>query len=220
MTVPWQQVGGWLLDLLALAAFGGLAYALMRLQRRLVGIIQKHINFDAPLERNERVLELLAELRNEVAADRAFVFQFHNGDRFLNGDVRLRMSCSCESVGNGISREQSNEQNILVDTVPDAVRFLTARDPRKEVRVQHTSDIAEGYYRAVLETQGIKMMAKYPIYKDTIIVGFFGVDIVRDGTVTLDVDTIKTFGPRIEIAVNRSRLRGSLLKVLLWRIWK
>jgi len=220
MTVPWQQVGSWIINLLSLAAFGALAYLAIRLQRRLLAAIQKHVNFDAPLERNGRVLELLSELRAETAADRAYVFQFHNGDRFLNGDSRLRMSCTCESVSNGVSREQQNAQEILVDTVPEAVKFLTVEDPRKEAKIQYTKDIAEGYYRAVLETQGIKVTAKYPLYKNAAIIGFFGVDFVRDGTVNVDVDRIKSFGPRLEMSVNRSKMRGGILRLLLWSLWK
>lgn len=220
MTVPWQQVGGWVVNLLSLAAFGALAYLAIRLQRKLLATIQKHINFEAPLERNSRVLELLAELRSETAADRAYVFQFHNGDRFLNGDNRLRMSCTCESVSNGVSREQQGSQEILVYTIPEAVRFLIVKDPRKEVRVQYTKDISEGYYRAVLETQGVKLTAKYPLYKEAAIIGFFGVDIVRDDTVVLNVDKIKAFGPRLEMSVNQSRGRTGLLRLLLWSFWK
>ena len=220
MTVPWQQVGGWVMSLLSLAAFGGLAYFAIRLQRHLLAVIQKHVNFDAPLERNSRVLELLAELRSATATDRAYVFQFHNGDRFLNGDSRLRMSCTCESVSNGVSREQQGSQEILVDTVPEAVRFLTVKDPRKEVRVQYTKEISEGYYRAVLETQGVKMTAKYPLYKDATIIGFFGVDIVRDDDVVLDVNKIKAFGPRLEMSVNQSKMRSGMWRLLLWSFWK
>jgi len=220
MTVPWQQVNGWLLNLLSLAVFGCVVYVLIRLQKKVLAAIQQRLDVGNHLEQNNRVLELLSELRAATAADRAFVFQFHNGGRFFNGADRLRMSCTCESVGNGISREQTNEQDILVCTVQDAVKFLTVRDPRKEAKLQYTKDIPDGYYRAVLDTQGVKVTAKYPLYKADAIVGFFGVDIVRDKTLSLNLDLIKSYAPRIEMAVNRAGLKTSVFRLLLWNIWR
>jgi len=203
-----SQLGNGLLQLAGLLLLGAIAVTVVylrgKLTRALFGEdIVEQVAVDTQL------LELLAALREAMGADRAYVFLFHNGDRYTNGNDILRMSCAHESVNAGVSHEQKNAQGVLLSTVPEAIRFLVDRT-RDDTSVFFTlsQDVPASYYRSVLESYGVSAVAKYPLYKANNIVGFVGADY---NSVDVDMQKVQALAdraPQLELVVNREEKKA------------
>jgi hypothetical protein len=64
------------------------------------------------IEIGNKIDRILEDLRNETGADRAYVFQFHNGSYFYTGNSIDKMTNTHEKVGKGISHEQLKYRDV------------------------------------------------------------------------------------------------------------
>jgi hypothetical protein len=187
------------------------------LKRHVMSWLKKHIIVDA-LRDDSRIQELLVEIRVRTNADRVSVFLFHNGERYVNGNSILRISGAYESLAAGIASHKEYSQSMLVSTVPESVGFLCAKDPFKTVFFQETVKLSACFYKAVLESQGIQAVAKYPLVKGGDIIGFACADFVQSpGPVPSDLNIIKDTAPQIDLYLNT---RGSKLQRFLSKVIK
>ena len=60
---------------------------------------------------NANVYTALQFTLEELGADRAYILEFHNGEKYFSGRGQQKFSCSYEVVRHGISAESSNSQN-------------------------------------------------------------------------------------------------------------
>src|SRR3989304_4502904 len=68
------------------------------------------------IEIGNKVDSVLEQLLEDTSADRAYVFQFHNGDYFYSGLSIDKMTNTHEKVSQGISYEQLKYRDVA--TVP------------------------------------------------------------------------------------------------------
>lgn len=66
------------------------------------------------IEVAEKVNRVLVKLIADTGADRAYVFQFHNGDYFYTGNSIDKMTNTHEVTVKGISREQLSGMGLMV----------------------------------------------------------------------------------------------------------
>ena len=161
----------------------------------------------------------LSALRGEFGADRAYIFEFHNGSQFASKMPQWRVSQTYEKVGAGVTYEGHNLQNIPATLIwDDFLKIFFVKDINEElpagisryvrhpackmgcviprsvylVRVEEM-DIAGGPVRAMLEKQGIRYMIQAPIVTAKgFIVGWVGLDYCDDEDIDLkDLDTCK-----------------------------
>lgn len=148
----------------------------------------------------------LAVIKNEMKADRAYIFEFHNGDYFVSKNSRYKMSCTYEKVSGGVSLEAKNLQSIDVTLIWDDYLkpFFIELDDNNlpsgftyyydyEHRCQLNSvckrskdilfvNVAEmddhnGPTKSMLEKQGISYMIQVPIKSSSgVIYGIIGFD--------------------------------------------
>lgn len=76
------------------------------------------------LETSEKVNLILSNMLEEFQADRATVFQFHNGEYFYTGHSIDKMSNTHEVVTKGISKEQLFSSNIYTSPFRNLMRDL------------------------------------------------------------------------------------------------
>jgi hypothetical protein len=187
------------------------------LRSRLLNWLKRHLVVEA-LRDDHRIMELLVEIRVKTVADRVSIFLFHNGERYINGNSILRLSGSYESLAAGISSHREYSQNILVSTVPQAVAFLCSEAPIETVAFQRTAELESCFYKAVMESQGIQSVAKYPLRKGGDIIGFICADFVRSSGPTVgELRIIKEMAPQIEL---RLHSRGNRLQRWLAKLAK
>lgn len=159
------------------------------------------------------IKEILVEIRIKTKADRVSVYLFHNGEHYVNGNSILRISGAYESLKNGICSHRDSSQSILVSTVSESVGFLVG-SPLEKVYFKKVSDLEGCYYQAVLVSQGVRALAKYPLLKGSDIIGFICVDYVQnEGPPIKDLDLIKEQAPQIELHLN-SRGQGGLKRLM------
>lgn len=203
-----------LLQLLVVTIGAVLIVSMMILRKGVIKWLKKHVVADT-LRDDSRIKELMVEVRVTTSADRVSVFLFHNGEKYVNGQSILRLSGAYESLANGICSHRDTSQNMLVSTVSEAVSFLVT-SPFDKVFFQKVEDIDVCYYQAVLISQGVKSVAKYPLRKDNDIIGFICADFVQtDGPGEDKLEIIKTTAPQIELYLNS---RVNCFKRILARI--
>jgi len=207
-----DKIGNGLLQLLGLAALGAIALAAVWLKRKITDLLTKHMVVEE-IQNGQKITELLVEIRLACKADRVSIYLFHNGEHYINGSSILRISGAYETVAAGIATQRGNTQNVLISTVPEAVAFLVKPRPKDAVAMTHTSELEPGFYRAALEAQGVRAVAKYPLYKASDIIGFICADFVQKDVQEDhgDLDIIKTHAPRLELYLHETK------KVSLWR---
>jgi len=171
------------------------------------------------MESYSKLNALLAELRVEMDADRAYVLQFHNGHEFSISQPIWRMSCTHEICAPGISYEAESMQNILVSTVVEGIiPFFPGDDVKlsgivpvdcdnclgkckSTVRRTHWCTVTElppSRLKQRLVSQGIKNWLCTNLFSaGGHVIGIMGVDYC------LDIDTA-AFAERVQILCHKA----------------
>lgn len=76
------------------------------------------------LDSSEKISLILANMLEEFEADRATVFQFHNGEYFYTGHSIDKMSNTHEVVTKGVSKEQMFSSGIFTSPFRSFMRDL------------------------------------------------------------------------------------------------
>lgn len=206
-----DKLGSGLVQLLGLVALGVVVVLTVWLRSKVMDVLGKHFVV-SEIQNDQQITELLVEIRVGCEADRVSIYMFHNGERYTNGNSMLRLSGAYETLAAGISSQRPNSQNVLVSTVPEAVEFLVDDDVRDALYSGKTADLEPCFYRAALEAQGVRCVAKYPLCKGPDIIGFVCADFVQTDTPhQLSLDIIKQHAPKLEMYLNDTK------KTSLWR---
>jgi hypothetical protein len=81
-------------------------------------------NLTVFLKKNEQIQQKLTELRVILNADRAKLFQFHNGDYYIGGDSALKCTLTNVSVSDGVSYPQQALTYYSSATVSSASQYI------------------------------------------------------------------------------------------------
>lgn len=149
----------------------------------------------------------LAVMKKEMNADRAFIFEFHNGDYFISKNSRYKLSRTYEKVSYGISLESINLQSIDVTLVWDdylkpffvklpednlPFGFFYIKDEQKDCndicKIKENAilidvnkmDSFDGPSKIMLENQGVKFSVLNAIVSSSgVIYGIVGFDYIN-----------------------------------------
>lgn len=134
----------------------------------------KAVNIERSALLSREINDELSHILEGAAADRAYIFQFHNGVTFYTGEHAQRFSCTYEVVSPGTSREAQNLQNLHISVFAWWISETLAGN----MMYEYTDSIPDYTTRMTLSQQGIEsILAKPLIYKGQI-VGILGVDYV------------------------------------------
>jgi hypothetical protein len=140
----------------------------------------------------------LKDLLEYSNADRAYIFQFHNGMQFYTGQHAQRFSCTYEVVREGVSRESYNLQNLQVSIFSWWVSEVLAG----RMSYYNIDNVSDYTTRVTLQQQGIESLVVLPLVYRAKIVGMIGLDYVQDrNKIAIDTNFIKDFERKsVEIA--------------------
>lgn len=93
------------------------------------------------LDSSDKVNLVLTSVIEDYSADRALVFQFHNGEYFYTGHSIDKMSNTHEVVSKGVSKEHLNSLSIFTSPFRNMMRRLLNED----VVVYSNIDLTEDY---------------------------------------------------------------------------
>ena len=129
------------------------------------------------VNRTTAINKTLAAMMDSTNADRAYLFQFHNGARLVSGKHYYYYSNTHEIVRPGVSSEMGGLQKLPMSLlVPTWIPLLIRGDSFAE----WTRDEKHEYSKKLLEDQGIVYIAISPIMDETksYPIGFVGIDYV------------------------------------------
>lgn len=149
----------------------------------------------------ERIHEIhieLTELRIKLNADRCFVVEVHNGERFGSGDHIWKSSVSYESIKKGVSYIGKRWQNMLTnmmwndftrtlfeqtrDPLPEGMEYIKGKHQvcnngcsyNKTTILVNTEDVKgeSGILKLLLEDTGVSHMLYSPIFINGNLLGY------------------------------------------------
>jgi hypothetical protein len=177
----------WWLILLFIIAFGFLSYSSiidmdthkvllnkksketpMEIKTAMLYVVDKSIEID----------KLLKKMMSKIGADRAYVFQFHNGTRLVNGRHFYYYSNTHEVVGPGVSSEIANLQMLPISIL---ITSWLPKLIRGKGFASDTINETHEYSKKILEDQGIISLSIVPLMDktNTYPIGFMGVDFTK-----------------------------------------
>jgi len=145
-------------------------------------------------KKNENVQKAVDFTRNSTQADRAYVFEFHNGDSFYSGNHQQKFSCTYESLDAGVSSENMRLQDLRVSTFNAFIKDVLGIHGEKLFRLEDIESIDSPLLRNWLDERGIRSCYAFPI--ETLnhgVVGIICIDYTKKKTEIYkkDIDLIQ-----------------------------
>jgi len=134
-------------------------------------------------KKNENVQKAVDFTRSETQADRAYVFEFHNGDSFYSGNHQQKFSCTYESLDAGVSAESMRLQDLRVSTFHAFIKDVLGIHGEKLFRLEDIESINSPLLRNWLDERGIRSCYAFPI--ETLnhgVVGIICIDYTKKKT--------------------------------------
>lgn len=195
------------------APSGHLFYATARdiTERRMAEQIEKELLHLSPnltglaLSEIDTALQMALErIGLLLDADRAYIFELD--------PERVTMSNTHEWCSPGTSPEMHNLQQIPSDSLP---RWMEALHKQEMITISDVSELPDSWSseREVLEAQDIKSLLVIPLYIETRLMGFVGLDSVRRSNAFgfSAVSSLKVWGDMLASILN-NRVRDSLFE--------
>lgn len=105
---------------------------------------------------NSVIQNSLAELRIEMQADRAFVYQFHNGTHFVNETMHTYYySCTYESAAVGLKLQPGSEKRPVSGNVGSITRLML----EKQFHVNDVNDVDNTHFKHFYANFGAESFA-------------------------------------------------------------
>ena len=134
-------------------------------------------------KQNENVQKALDYVLNQVGSDRAYIFEFHNGDHFYSGNHQQKFSCTYESLNSGVSSESMRLQDLRVSTFNGFIKDVLGIHGDKLFNLQDIESIDNPLLRNWLEERGIRSSYGFPV--ETLnhgVVGILCIDFTKQKT--------------------------------------
>jgi len=114
----------------------------------------------------------------EMNADRAYVFEFHNGGHYYSGRGQQKFSCTHEMAKKGISRECNRSQEHRVSNYHTYISELILNS---KFEYDDVNKMLDSSFLMLLNRSGVKSILNIPIKTlNGKIIGILGVDYVGE----------------------------------------
>ncbi len=124
------------------------------------GKIKREASIEHNIEIQASIEAFLFELREQTEADRAVLYQFHNGI-VTTGFLHLcKFSCTNESVREGISREKDHLQNLKIEDFLFRLQLLCTNSLVVEDDVQNMSECG---FKQIMLNKGVNSFAMHVV---------------------------------------------------------
>lgn len=124
------------------------------------------------------VYQALDFIINETSADRAYVFEFHNGEKFFSGRGQQKFSCTYETVRPGVSAECLASQSHRISNFNKYIKSLITEGESFSLNVEAVEDTS---FASILKSKGVEAFYNVPIKTlNGKIIGILGVDYISN----------------------------------------
>jgi len=123
------------------------------------------------LEKNEQIQEKLTEVRVILGADRVKLFQFHNGDRYINGDSALKCSITHLSLKAGVAYPQ-NALTCYSNVIVTSLGNYVPNTIRGKCFFSRVDNLVDGDWKSIKILNGTKTILMVKVGSEPHIGGF------------------------------------------------
>lgn len=155
---------------------------------------KRHKSVSLSSEKNNKINELLTELRVKTDADRAFMTMFHNGDKYINGSEILMATRTNESVSGGTAYDAGFYHRMLISLVPEEMKMVEEAGPT----YTFTKDLHDCKFKRMLIGREVEAFSRCAIRKNGDIIGFAGLDYRFEQPKPDNIDDITTYCGQLE----------------------
>ena len=135
-------------------------------------------------KKNENIQKAVEYTLQELKADRAYIYEFHNGETFYSGAHQQKFSCTYEALSNGVSSESMSLQGLRVSTFNDYIKDALGITSGKHFSLPDINQLDNPLIRNWLEARGIHSSYSFPIKTlNNGIVGVLCIDFTKKQTV-------------------------------------
>lgn len=119
----------------------------------------KRLIYEPSLHQN--VLTALDFIKEKTGADRTYIMEFHNGEHYFSGKSQQKISCTYESVNEGISSEANYLQNIRISNYHSLISKISRGETFEFQDISLMRDSI--CFKQTLEAKGVKSIFARPI---------------------------------------------------------
>lgn len=120
---------------------------------------KKEFNYDPNVHGN--IISALEYIKSETDADRVYILEFHNGEYYFSGKSQQKLSCTYETMSEGISGESTSLQNIRISNFHGLIKNIASE---KTFECAEISNYAEDIgFKSFMESRGVKSLFARPI---------------------------------------------------------
>ena len=134
-------------------------------------------------KKNQNIQTAIEYTLEKSGADRAYIFEFHNGETFYSGTHQQKFSCTYESLNIGVSAESMNLQGLRVSTFNDYIKDVLGITEGDYFASSDIEELTNPLVKNWLQSRGVYSSYAFPIKTlNDGIVGMLCVDFTKKKT--------------------------------------
>jgi hypothetical protein len=134
-------------------------------------------------KKNQNIQKAIKYTLEKSGADRAYIYEFHNGETFYSGNHQQKFSCTYEVVNIAVSAESMNLQGLRVSTFNDYIKDVLGITDGEYFASTDAEKIENPLIKNWLQSRGIESSYSFPIKTlNDGIVGILCIDFTKNKT--------------------------------------
>lgn len=134
-------------------------------------------------KKNQNIQTAIEYTLEKSGADRAYIYEFHNGETFYSGTHQQKFSCTYEALNTGVSAESMKLQGLRVSTFNDFIKDVLGVTNGTHFNLDNINDMKNPLIKNWMEERGIKSSFAFPIKTlNDGIVGMLCIDFTKKNT--------------------------------------
>jgi hypothetical protein len=186
-------ISGDLLQLIFLIIIG--ASSLFKMISDWLKDKKKKPDYKLDIDINNKIYQILTECRVIFKADRAVVWQYHNGDFYISSNSILKQSITYESTDQRTVPIIRDYQNVLVSQFPQSSNELLNEG---KIIVDNMNECNMRELKEEMQYNGIKSMYMLKMTdKQNNMIGFLALHYIDNENPNLKIDELSVYTTRI-----------------------
>jgi hypothetical protein len=156
---------------------------------------KKKPDYKLDIDINNKIYQILTECRVIFKADRAVVWQYHNGDFYISSNSILKQSITYESTDQRTVPIIRDYQNVLVSQFPQSSNELLNEG---KIIVDNMNECNMRELKEEMQYNGIKSMYMLKMTdKQNNMIGFLALHYIDNENPNLKIDELSVYTTRI-----------------------
>jgi hypothetical protein len=114
-------------------------------------------------KKNENIQKAIEYTLEKSGADRAYIYEFHNGETFYSGTHQQKFSCTYEALNTGVSAESMKLQGLRVSTFNDYIKDVLGVTNGGHFKLENIDQMKNPLIKNWMQERGIQSSFAFPI---------------------------------------------------------